>query len=57
MSKYTSGGMILPVFGISGEEQIHRVMWQVPILRSKVASSAGYVAVAVLPEQSLELLK
>ena len=49
--------MILPVFGISGEEQIHRVMWQVPTLRSKVASSAGYVAVAVLPEQSLELLK
>ena len=57
VSKYTSGEMILPVFGISGEEQIHRVMWQVPILRSKVASSAGYVAVAVLPEQSLELLK
>lgn len=57
VSKYTSGGNdIAGIRNIWGGTD-SRVMWQVPTLRSKVASSAGYVAVAVLPEQSLELLK
>lgn len=38
-------------------EQIHRAMLQVPTLRSKAASLVGYLAAALLPELSLELLK